>query len=121
MPPCGYRPPAISGIDAFLRDNLRYFVDLYRPRGLTPQQAIDIEMAEIGLIRSGGRGGVWSASVVETNKVFYEQLSRLDPQGWDDVLVLGRRLIADASRDLSSLTHDPGPVGTESPASAAAG
>lgn len=107
MPPCGYRPPAISGIDAFLRDNLQYFVDLYRPRGLTPKQAIEVEMAEISRIRSGDRGGVWSASVVETNRVFYEQLSHLEPTGWDEVLLFGRRLVDEAARDLRSLTQTP--------------
>lgn len=107
MPPCGYRPPAINGMGQFLADNLAYFIELYRPQGLTPSQAMDREEREIAAIRAGARGGPWSASVVLANLEFYRQLRLRAPQSWDDVEREGATLIQSALAELGSLSHQP--------------
>lgn len=103
MPPCGYRDNAIDGMDHFLRDNLAYFIDLYEPQGLTPAAAMQLELREIGLIRSGSRGGSWSAATVEINNVFYKALAARSPQSWAEVATIGQDIIHQARLDLASL------------------
>lgn len=105
MPPCGYRAEAISGIEQFLADNLRYFRELYRPRGLTPLEAIEVERKEIAAIRNGERGGSWAAAVVVINESFYDALAALAPREWSDVERAGRVLITEIVSELASLSH----------------
>ncbi len=107
MPPCGYRPPAILGVRQFLADNLAYFIELYQPRGLTPGEAIEIELAEIARIQEGQRGGPWSASVVPANAEFYKQLRTRNVADWGDVAREGNALIVAAERELHALSHAP--------------
>ena len=103
MPPCGYRPDAIAGIEQFLSDNLAFFIDLYRAKGVTPLAAIKNEILEIKSIQNGSRGGVWSATTVGINLVFYEFLLKNNPDGWDAVALIGPELIRQARNDLMSL------------------
>lgn len=103
MPPCGYRGAAVDGLDAFLSDNLQYFIELYRGRGLTIAAALASEAKEIDLIRSGARGGPWSTRAVELNDQFYKLLADAQPQTWSDVERIGREIIAGAVTEFRSL------------------
>lgn len=105
MPPCGYRDEAISGIELFLSDNLAYFIELYRPKGISPNNAIAREMCEIDAISRGKRGGRWSAATVEVNRAFYIALAEQNPYDWEQVELLGRKLVQQARSDLASLDH----------------
>lgn len=105
MPPCGYRAEAISGIERFLTDNLEYFIELYRPKGMIPKDAMAREMLEINAISEGRRGGRWSAATVEVNRAFYKALAEQRPSDWEQVELVGRTLIQQARNDLSSLDH----------------
>lgn len=103
MPPCGYRPPAVDGLQEFLGDNLAYFIELYRARGLSVEEALASEDEEISRIRSGARGGAWSARAVELNHLFYQQLAAAKPRSWADVERMGLAIIAAAKFELNSL------------------
>src|SRR5258708_1092625 len=103
MPPCGYRPTAVDGIKSFLTDNLRYFIELYRGRGLSIEQALAKENREIADIRGGRRGGEWSAAIVEINQLFYDRLADRSPATWQEVEEKGLNIIANAEVELNSL------------------
>src|SRR5689334_765535 len=103
MPPCGYRPTAVEGIQTFLDDNLRYFIELYSRRGVSVAEALASEANEISRIRAGVRGGEWSERVVEINQLFYEKLAARAPESWEDVDREGKEIIICASTELDSL------------------
>jgi hypothetical protein len=106
MPPCGYRPEAISGLERFLADNLEYFRALYEPKGLSPLEAVEVERLEIAAIRSGRRGGPWATTTVMLNERFYNALAQRELSRWEDVMREGRLIIRDVALELGSLSHD---------------
>lgn len=103
MPPCGYRPVAVQGIESFFADNLRYFRELYEPQEISPLEALQRERAEIESIRSGERGGRWSTVVVGLNEEFYQKLAKAAPVNWDEAMLIGEDIIKSATQELNSL------------------
>jgi hypothetical protein len=104
MPPCGYRPPAVESIRWFLSDNLDYFIELHGSEGVTVEEALVAEAAEISKIMRGERGGRWAKIVVLLNAEFYSQLREKRPARWDDVKAIGELIIDDLVSELTSLT-----------------
>jgi len=88
----------------FLLDNLEYFIDLYRERGLSVSEALASEDTEIEKIRRGERGSVWSKIVVELNAEFYLQLRVRQPRSWLEVRQFGESIIDLMSQELQSLS-----------------